>query len=92
MKDAAYEQPGGFLFFFPSSLLDHRVLLPRDVNHCFSRDHLHHTTHHPLLRRAALADNGRKEYKRLENASKRRTIKKIGKGKVGFMFLLRGEG
>lgn len=44
----AYEQPGNFFFFFgPPSVL------PQDVNHCFSRDHLLHTTHHPLLQRAA---------------------------------------
>lgn len=60
--------------------------LPRDVNHCLSRDHLHKPTYHPLLQGAVLKDNGKKECKWLENASRRNTVKKIGKGKDDFMF------
>lgn len=54
---------------------------PGDVNHCLSQDHLPKTTHYPLLQRAVLKDNGKKERKILRF---RYTIKKIGKGKDGF--------
>lgn len=60
--------------------------LPRDVNHCLSWDHLHQTSHHPFLQRAVLKDNGRKDYKQLENAGRWMTIKKVGRAEDGFMF------
>lgn len=47
---AVYEQPGNF--FFPFFFFGPPSLLPQNVNHCFSGDHLLHTTHHPLLQRA----------------------------------------
>lgn len=61
--------------------------LPRDVNHCLSQGHLHQTAHQPLLQRAVLRDNGKKDYKWLETTSRGKTIKQIGKRKGWFYVL-----